>query len=303
MAIDRPAHPEREDCAMDTDRSRSSIVAMLGAFIIACTLAPPSAQATAPCGGFEECRVLVEINATDGDIGFHWLADAEDLVATEIVDSKGRRIFANAAFGPLREQKLTETFGESAEPVCRPWLAEDPDDEVVTIGEFVRRWPNGPYRFRGILDDGEILSGRTTLTHWLPAAPRRVMYAQGVITWEAGDSLGNCATREQLWRLVDSGLLPIHPMNVPVAAWEVTMELDDGSNRSFTVRVPARGPNAQMSVTVPPEFLYSVGPDTPAKVEVGAIGGKLEIGDDDNATFTEIGGLCLNRQEGCAEPE
>lgn len=262
-----------------------------------------TALATEPCGGLDECRALVEINATDGDIGFHWLADAEDLVGTEIVDPTGRRIFANAALGRLREQKLTETFGESSEPVCRPWLVEEPDDEVVTLRQFLQRWPAGPYRFRGLAEEGEVLFGRTPLTHWLPAAPRRVAFARGVVTWEAGDALGACATREQLWNLVNAGLLPIHPMNVPVKTWEVTLELEDGSHRSFTVRLPALGPAAQQSVTIPAEFLYSVGPDTPAKVEVGAIGGRLEIGDDDNATFTEVGGICLRRQQGCAEPD
>lgn len=277
--------------------SEATLVAGLGLLGLGTT------HATEPCGDLDECRAIVEINATDGDIGFHWLADAEDLVGTEIVDPAGHRIFANGAFGRLREQKLTETFGESSEPVCRPWLAEEPDEEVVTLRQFLQRWPAGPYRFRGLAEEGEVLFGRTALTHWLPAAPRRVAFARGVVTWEPGDALGACATREQLWRLVDAGLLPIHPMNVPVAAWEVTLELEDGSHRSFTVRLPARGPAAQLSVTIPPEFLYSVGPDTPAKVEVGAIGGRLEIGDDDNATFTEVGGLCLHRQQGCAEPD
>jgi len=260
-------------------------------------------HATEPCGGLDECRVLVEINATDGDIGFHWLADAEGLVANEIRDPSGQRVFANAAQGPLRQHTITETFGESSEPVCRPWLADDPDDEVVTLPQFVHRFPAGSYRFRGVDADGESVFGRTALTYWLPAAPRNVAYSGGVITWDAGVSLGACATRDQLWGLVADGVLPIHPMNVPVASWEVVLELEDGSQRTFQVRLPARGNRAQMSVTVPAEFLSSVAPDTPAKIEVGAIGGQLAIGDDDNATFTELVGLCLNRRDGCPEPD
>jgi hypothetical protein len=269
----------------------------------ALTAAAPAVHATEPCGDFGECKVLVEINASDGDIGLHWLADGDDLVGTEILDPRGRRIFANGAFGPLRAQRLTETFGESAEPVCRAALAEEPDDAVVTLTQFVRRWPAGPYAFHGSGTDGEALHGRTALTYWLPAAPRRLNYSRGVITWEPGAGLGACATPTELWGLVDAGVLPIHPMNVPVHAWEVTLDLEDGSQRSFTVRLPARGPSAQLSLTVPPEFLDSVGFDTPAKIEVGAIGGRLEIGDDDNATFTELSGLCLRRNRGCADPE
>jgi hypothetical protein len=88
-------------------------------------------------------------------------------------------------------------------------------------------------------------------------------------------------------------------MNVHVNEWEITFEILDKSDREFTLRVPARGPHAQMSVTVSPEFLNSVGPDTPAKLEVGAVGGKLSIGDDDNATFTELRGICLHKVNGC----
>ena len=92
-------------------------------------------------------------------------------------------------------------------------------------------------------------------------------------------------------------------MNVPITAWEVVLELEDGSHRTFQVRLPARGANAQTSVTVPAEFLASLGSDTPAKIEVGAIGGRLATGDDDNATFTELVGLCLNRRNGCPTPD
>ncbi|MBT8400305.1 MAG: hypothetical protein KJO98_07505, partial [Rhodothermia bacterium] len=40
------------------------------------------ALAQEPCpesdGDIGECKVLIEINATDGDIGFHFLIDADD---------------------------------------------------------------------------------------------------------------------------------------------------------------------------------------------------------------------------------
>ena len=35
-------------------------------------------NATEPRGDFGECKVLVEINSSDGDIGFHFLADGDD---------------------------------------------------------------------------------------------------------------------------------------------------------------------------------------------------------------------------------
>lgn len=78
------------------------------------------------------------------------------------------------------------------------------------------------------------------------------------------------------------------------------VELEDGSNLKFTLRLPV----GQTLVTLPAEFLGSIPDNTPAKAEVGAIGGNLAIGDNDNATFTELGGLCLNEMgDGCPEED
>jgi len=38
-------------------------------------LGSSAATATEPCGDFGECKTLIEINSTDGDIGFHFLMD------------------------------------------------------------------------------------------------------------------------------------------------------------------------------------------------------------------------------------
>jgi hypothetical protein len=117
-----------------------------------------------------------------------------------------------------------------------------------------------------------------------------------VITWAAGDDLGNCASTSDLDDLVAAGFLPVHPENVDVAIWEIVLEpdVDDGvlvGKLKFTIRVA--GDIGIKAVTVPAEYLANLPDDTPAKIEVGA------IGMDDNATFTELGGLCLNEVEGC----
>jgi hypothetical protein len=98
--------------------------------------------------------------------------------------------------------------------------------------------------------------------------------------------------------LVADGALPVHPEDVPVAAWEVVLEPDveDGDplgNLVFSIRVP--GDIATKAVTVPADYLAALPDDTPVKVEVGA------IGLDDNATFTEVGDLCVNEVEGCED--
>jgi len=267
--------------------------------VVLAAMAPSSARsATTPCGGLEECRVLVEINASDGDIGFHWVVDAEEMVAMHIDDPAGTKVFENRAFHELWQQYYSETRGESSEPKCRKSLAE-PGEDVLTLRQFASRFPRGSYAITAVTDEGDVLQGRTPLSYYLPAAPDNLKFSGSVVTWQPGTALGVCATESELWQMVSDGVLPVHPMNVPVKEWEITLALHDGSNREFTLRLPARGPHAQMSVTISPEFMNSVGPDTPAGLEVGAVGGKLSEGDDDNATFTELQHVCLHEDKGC----
>jgi len=289
-----------------------------GALLIWCVGAMPTlAQECGDDEPFGECRVLVEINSTDGDIGFHWLTDGDDLNSTRIDDPNGVKVFHNRGFGPLREQKLTETFGESAEPLC--WDDGDVDpDEIVTLEDFRDTWEPGTYQVTG-KSGGETVFGEAELTYYLPAAPTALWFDvnTGVISWESGDDLGNCTPEapDSLEQLVADEVLDAMPEDVPVLAWEVVLEpdVDDSDPRAglvFSTRVA--GPLAAVaagtpySVTVPSDYLAALGDDTPVKIEVGAIGGDFEIdgegevdGDDDNATFTEAGDFCVNEDEGC----
>ncbi len=253
-------------------------------------------KATEPCGDFGECKALIEINSTDGDIGFHFLMDGDDLNSGRINDPSGVKVFDEQAKGPLREQKLTETFAESAEPLCWADPDADPDEDIVTLEEFLERWAPGTYVFSGMGDGGEKSTGETELTHAIPAAPASVAFDGSVITWTTGDDLGKCASFAELSDLVAAGVLPVHPEDVTVAAWEIVLEPDveDGDptgNLVFNVRVS--GDIQTTAVTVPADYLASLPDDTPVKIEVGA------IGVNDNATFTEVGGFCVNENEGC----
>jgi len=273
------------------------------------------ATATEPCGGFGECKVLIEINTTDGDIGFHFLVDGDDLVKVEGKNPEGKKFFKADAKKELREQFFTETFVESAEPLCTEELAEkEGEDFFVTLEEFLERWSPGTYTFKGKADEGEKPEGETVLTHKLPAAPTGLMFddEDAVISWAAGVDLGECATDAELYDLVMDGVLPLHPKYVPVDAWEVVFEPDveaeDNASPEelaaaealgklkFTIRVA--GDIAMKEVTVPAEYLASLPFNTPAKIEIGAIGA------DDNATFTELVGVCANEMgDGCEEEE
>lgn len=261
------------------------------------------ALAQEPCppdGDFGECKVLIEINSSDGDIGFHFLGDGDDLIAMRIDDPNGAKVFENRAFGPLAEQKHTENFGESAEPLCWPDPAEPEDaEDMVSLREFSEIWTAGTYTFTGKGEGGEKTEGETVLSYHLPAAPQDVDFIGTIVSWSAGDDLGHCAPREDEGFGVEtvSEVLDIitDPALVPVAAYEIVVEPDveDGDPRGdkvFSVRVPGN----TLTVDVPALYLLSLGSDTPVKVEVGAIGA------GDNATFTEEDGFCVNETaEGC----
>lgn len=263
------------------------------------------ALAQEPCpesdGDIGECKVLIEINATDGDIGFHFLIDADDANSVRMDDPNGAKVFEDKAFGPLREQKMTETFLESAEPLCWPDPEAEEDEEVVSLRDFLELWEKGTYDIRVDGDDGEKVFGESSLSHDLPAAPAGLDFDGTFISWMPGNDLGKCAPLacdecgvETVGEVVP-GLIP-DPSTVAVAAWEVVMEpdVDDGDpigDEVFSVRIS--GSAVPTSIEVPMSYLMSLPDDTPVKIEVGA------IGFDDNATFSEEDGFCINEDEGC----
>ena len=265
----------------------------------------PNASATEPCGDFGECKVLVEINSSDGDIGFHFLADGDDLIAASLFNPRHRRIFSYRVRRELREQYLTELFAESAEPPCfdvtRDDDPENDDEDFVMLADFLDRWDAGTYRFFGISEGWELSFGESELAFDLPAAPAELEWETDVeddgdieaeISWEPGSDLGECSEGMHL--------LPTAPAAVPVKFWEVVVEPEiDGplSGATYVVRLP--GDAEELEVDIPDDYLESLPPNTPVKFEVGA------VGFDDNATFTEEDGICVNEtgENGCGFDE
>lgn len=254
----------------------STVVAGVLGLAMAAANAPGLAQEP-----FDETKVLVEINATDGDIGFHVLLDADAWRQVRIDDPGGKRLFHEQAKGTLADQGLTENFFESDEPLCDPALAEEEDDVVVTLAEFQQRFPAGLYIFTGKSNDGETLTDTALLTYNLPAAPDiddfdgtgNVQTADAVIEWAPGEDLGECPFDD---------LVP-DPGSVVEVGWEVVVEPADEEAvsplRVFNVQLPA----SQTSVTVPQEFLdtYVAQGVTMFKFEVGA------LEESGNQTFSE----------------
>jgi len=262
------------------------------------------ANAEEPCGDFGECKVLVEINSSDGDVGFHFLMDGTDLRYGALFNPKHRKIYSYGARREMARQFITETFNESAEPLC--WYPDEDDEEygenVVTLEQFIDRWTDGKYHFFGIGEGWETSYGKAKLTFNLPAAPMELNWeedddeedeVEGEISWLPGVDLGECADEDDIDDLLADGVLPMHPADVEVVRWEVVLEPDveDGDiigSMKYVVSIPG---DADLEVEVPDDYLATLPPNTPAKIEIGA------IGIDDNATFSEEGDICLNEDD------
>jgi hypothetical protein len=267
----------------------------LASFILCGTA--PLVSADEPCESLPqigdplgECRVLIEINATDGDIGFHALFDGEGWNLAEIFDDNGDLIFSetvmDGADAALATQGLTENFFESTEPLCEEDIEEG--EPFRTLEDFLLLFPEGDYDFS--LDSGA-QTGTTNLTHVIPAAPADVDFDGKDITWEYGDDLGECTT----WPM---GFAPAE--EDAIIGYEVVLEPEDDELGafSFSIRVP---PDVN-KIRVPKQYLAALEADTPLKVEVGAI--EDRDGFFGNQTFSEEDGFCNNpSQQQCPEED
>lgn len=232
---------------------------------------------------FEEAKVIVEINATDGDVGFHALADADEWRFLKLTDPNGDKLLTMRARKGLRKQGLAEQFFESAEPLCEP-DPEEPDERVVTLAEFVERFPAGAYRFVAVSLEGDLFISDRELTYNLPAAPDISLTEDMpfpandvVIMWEPGDDLGESCHDHSL---VNDGIIA-DPAGVPVIGWEVVVEVDEDEapERVFSAQVPPE----QTFVSVPSDFLQQF-------LDLGFTEFKFEVGaieESGNQTFSE----------------
>lgn len=110
---------------------------------------------------FAEAQVLIQLNDTDGDLGFHARIDGDPWGHLKIEPPRGRSILHVWLRGSLRKQGLTEFAFESAEPTF---------DELDPI-TFFDRFPEGEYEIEGRGIDGSELESVSELSHLIPAAP------------------------------------------------------------------------------------------------------------------------------------
>jgi hypothetical protein len=174
----------------------------------------------------DEARIFIEFNASDDDLGFHVFLDGEEWRRLRIEDPTGRTIFAVSGRGAFARLGLTELFFEGAEPS----LDEFPSDELLAL------FPEGEYEVEGETVGGDDLEGRAMLSHAIPGPPDPFVQigADGslVIRWDpvTGPAEG----------------FPERP--IEIVAYQVLVG-------SFQVGLPA----SATSVTLPPEFVASLG--------------------------------------------
>jgi hypothetical protein len=244
---------------------------------------------------FDELRVLIEINATDGDAGFQAKGDAEGWREVQINSPDDDKLFSTRAFNDLREQGLTEIFFESEEPSC---------DEVPLL-EFLERFPMGEYIWTGKMEGGETLEGEAILTHYLPGAPAItgpgdveaetpaiVNPSNPVqITWEEGEGFGECDPGEPFEIMEPEelfGFQVVVEREEPEPLMVLSIDLPNGTN----------------SLTIPSEFLED---EAIYKFEVIAIEAREPQDEEDevergNQTISEFF-FCTTGVANCELPE
>ena len=140
---------------MNTNVHRLTVASVaLAAFVLA-AVAPVSwagdregnereiSEANNPLEGkivpLKDARIKIEMNATDSDAGIQVFIDADPWTSMDVFDPYGRLVFRSTTRGRFAKQGGTELFLESAEP----------NFSQLSLAEFLRRFPEGEYRFRG----------------------------------------------------------------------------------------------------------------------------------------------------------
>ncbi len=111
---------------------------------------------------FDEARIFLELNDTDGDLGIHGFVDGDAWSQLEIESPDEREQLRITSKGSLRRHGLTELFFESDEPSF-------PDE--LTLAEFFERFPAGDWEISGVTTEGDELESVVELSHVLAAPP------------------------------------------------------------------------------------------------------------------------------------
>jgi hypothetical protein len=209
----------------------------------------------------DEAAVFIEWNSTDTDFGIQFFWDGEPWESMAVRDEDGRKVLEVVIAGNVKAQGLTEGFFESAEP---------PASEL-SMSEFLARFPEGEYEFRGKAQEGGWLEGDAELTHTLPSPPTGITPNENS---PAPDPDGFTVEFNEVTTDTNGD-----PLDIELYEVVVEKEDDDPILQVFSVILsPDSAVGGKLSVFVPGEFLE---PETEYKIEVIA---QEESG---NRTITE----------------
>ena len=110
---------------------------------------------------FDDARLKIEYNATDGDAGMQFFVDAEEWDHVQITNPAGRKVADFSASQVIRDFGLSELFSESSEPSF----------DELPFEQFKQLFPEGDYMFTGETVDGQKLKSTFALTHAVPDGP------------------------------------------------------------------------------------------------------------------------------------
>jgi len=231
---------------LPSEEARFALVAAVLASVMALPPATSELRAAPP----PATKIIIEVNATDEDAGIQMFFDAEGWIRLEVFDPDGFKAVEVTAGGGVQMQGMTEFFFES----------EEPSLDELSFEDLFARFPAGQYTFKAVTRDGEILTGKATLTHRIPDGPELVSPEEDEVVSRDG--------------LVIEWLPVANPPGGKIIGYQVIVVQEQPTLRVFSADVPA----TTTSMTVPEEFLQR---NTKYKVEV------LAIEASGNQTITE----------------
>jgi hypothetical protein len=195
-------------------------------------------------------KLLVEYNATDGDLGVHGAFDDDGWSKLCVFDPSGRLVLKVRPQSQLRDLTMAGIFFESREPP----LAE------FGFKDLKNRFPEGRYKVRGRSFDGKRLVGHAKFTHDIPKRPAVTAPVDG----EEVDPNDLTVAWKDVTQTVDGSPVDITGYQVIVTKEQKKDDPHGFSKPIYDVHLPPD----RNSLAVPPEFLE---PHTEYELEVLAL--------------------------------
>jgi hypothetical protein len=212
----------------------------------------------------DEANVFIEWNSTDTDFGIQFFWDCDGFTRMSVTNADGKKAIDVKTKKNVKDQGLTEGFFESVEPPASELSMED----------FLDRFPEGEWEFKGKGIDGDLLVREADFTHTLPGPPQNLSPAEDdVVSHEGFFASFDPVTEDSEGNAID------------IELYVVVVEKEDDDPILQTYEVILRP--SQTSVWVPEAFLE---PDTEYKLEVIA---QEESG---NRTITEEGSFTTTEE-------